>query len=128
MQILQPIKESRDYSESDYNEIESAKKKLSYSKYLQYLVSNVNDLSPEEKSKVKEILGDKNNDKMYRWISYNVDDPKIADFWVNALEKLDIQSLYLDDIKKRRDDLTQQPQGTMQVKEVTEQPKVEMNK
>ncbi len=122
----QPIKESRDYSESDYNEIESAKKKLSYSKYLQYLVSNVNDLSPEEKSKVKEILGDKNNDKMYRWISYNVDDPKIADFWVNALEKLDIQSLYLDDIKKRRDDLTQQPQGTMQVKEVTEQPKVEV--
>lgn len=102
----QPIKESRDYSESDYNEIESAKKKLSYSKYLQYLVSNVSNLSSEEKSKVKEILESGDSDKYYRWILYNVEDPKIADFWVNALEKFDIKSSYLDDIKKRRDELT----------------------
>ncbi len=98
----EPIKEQIDYTEKDANEINLAKKKLAYSKYLQYLVNNFDDLTEKEQQQVKDVMQQDQYDKYYRWISQNVDDPKVIDFWIKALEKTNTDSYYLEEIKKKK--------------------------
>jgi hypothetical protein len=57
-------------------------------------------------------------DKYYRWISQNVDDPKVIDFWIKALEKTNTDSYYLEEIKKKKNNLNPTEGANIQVKEV----------
>jgi hypothetical protein len=114
----EPIKEQIDYTEKDANEIELAKKKLAYNKYLQYLVNNFDGLNEKEQQQVRDIMQQSDSDKYYRWISQNVDDPKVIDFWIKALEKTNTDSYYLEEIKKKKNNLIPTEEPKVEVKEV----------
>jgi hypothetical protein len=114
----EPIKEQIDYTEKDANEIELAKKKLAYNKYLQYLVNNFDGLTEKEQQQVRDIMQQSDSDKYYRWISQNVDDPKVIDFWIKALEKTNTDSYYLEEIKKKKNNLIPTEEPKVEVKEV----------